>query len=483
MAVVVQTRWRWPATAVGVLFVAGVAVAVIADGGHWPSDVAAGWLIAVAWVTALSVLARLGTWPTSDRTRLVRSTPRRLGIYVDGPYRLVQTPEGPRIAPDAADFPFVTFACEVGGKFDSLLLFGRARPSSDTDARLLLPLRVEMELLPHYEDLRRIGQVAKATLGTMKGFWRGLSRVDAVWVFGPHPFSFLLVGLAALRGKCIVLGVRQDTVAYYKQRLPKQRWKPALLAVQAMEAGYRGLARLTRVTVVGSEIERQYGGERSSLLSMTVSLVRIEDVVRGTAERDWSGRIDLLTVGRIDQEKNPLLLVEAMAALERACPGRYRLVWVGTGPLENAARRRAAELDVGDRIRFLGFIPFGRELLEQYRQAHVFVHVSLTEGVPAVVIEALASGTPVVGTDVGGVGVALKGGRAGLLVPPSDPEALVAALRRITDDPELRDRLVARGLESARDTTLDVQAERVARFMMRAGDPASSRRENACHPG
>jgi glycosyltransferase involved in cell wall biosynthesis len=319
----------------------------------------------------------------------------------------------------------------------------------------------------------------------MRGFWRGLSRVDAVWVFGPHPFSFLLVGLAALRGKRIVLGVRQDTVAYFGQRFPKGRWKPALVVVQAMQAGYRGLARLTRVTVVGSEIMRQYGGERPSVFPMTVSLARIEDVVLNTIERDWSGRIELLTVGRIDHEKNPHLVVEMIATLERVCPGRYHLTWVGTGPLEEAVRRRAADLEVGHCIEFRGFLPFGPELLRQYRQAHVFVHISLTEGVPAVVLEALASGTPVVGTDVGGVSAALEGGRAGVLVPPADRDALVAALLRITGDAQLRDRVVARGLELARDTTLDVQARRVAVFMRSAGVPpdGNDQREHAYLPG
>jgi glycosyltransferase involved in cell wall biosynthesis/membrane-associated phospholipid phosphatase len=477
-----RSRWRWPVTMTGFFFVAGVAIAIIADGGHWPSDVAAGWLISIAWVTALNLLVRPVTSAASDSARTIpaaRSTCKRLGLYVDGPYCVVETADGPRVAPDAADFPFLTFACEVGGQFESLRLFGRARRTSDADGRLLLPAGVEMEVLPYYDHLLQFGQIARATIGTITGFWRGLSQVDAVWIFGPHPFSFLLIGLAVVRGKGIVLGVRQDSVTYFRQRLPQQRWQPALIAIQAMEAGYRGFARLTRVTVVGSEIARQYGGERPSLLSMRVSLARLEDVVPKSVERDWTGRIDLLTVGRIDKEKNPYLLVDAIAALERVRPGRYHLAWVGTGLLEEAARRRAADLGVGDRIAFHGFVPFGPGLLQQYRQAHAFVHVSLTEGIPAVVIEALASGTPVVGTDVGGVSAALEGGAAGVLVPPADLDALVAAVLRITDDRELRNRLVARGLDVARDSTLDVQAGRVARFMMATGDPAVGRREYA----
>ncbi len=393
---------------------------------------------------------------------------RTLGIYVDGPYGIVDTPEGVRVAPDPADFPFLSFVCEVGQGFDSLVLFGRAKEVQPGERRLLLPTHAELEPLPHYEDLRKLGQVARAGVGTARGFWRGLARMDVVWVFGPHPFSFILVALALLRRRRVVLGVRQDTVEYFRSRLPDGRWKPVLLAVQALDAGFRALARVTRTTVVGAEIERRYGGPRASLLPVTISLIRARDVLAQPVDRDWSGAIRLLTVGRVDREKNPLLLVEAMAQLERRDPGRYSLTWVGTGPLEDAVRERAVELGVADRIDMLGFVAFGPRLLTLYREAHTFVHVSLTEGVPAVLIEALASGTPVVATDVGGVGEALDEGRAGELVPATDLDALVAAVVRVGEEAGRREQRVARGLELARERALDVQAAQVAAFV--AGD-------------
>jgi glycosyltransferase involved in cell wall biosynthesis len=198
---------------------------------------------------------------------------------------------------------------------------------------------------------------------------------------------------------------------------------------------------------------------------MTVTLVAARDVATAPPERSWARPIELLAVGRVDREKNPLLLVEALARLEREEPGRYVLRWAGRGPLEEAVRRRTQELGVGGRVELLGYVPFGPALLELYRQAHVLVHVSLTEGVPQVLVEALACGTPIVATDVGGVRAALDGGLAGLLVPPADLDALVQAIRLIGDDGELRARLVARGLELAREATLEVEADRVARFL------------------
>ena len=193
------------------------------------------------------------------------------------------------------------------------------------------------------------------------------------------------------------------------------------------------------------------------------------ELVAEPAARDWSGAITLFTAGRIDQEKNPLLLVEAMSRLEQRAPGRFRLVWAGSGPLEGAVRERAAELGVEGSVELLGFVPFGPELLERYRSAHAFVHVSLTEGVPATVIEAMGSGTPIVATAVGGVPRALEEGRAGVLVPPRDVAALTDAILRLETDPALRESIVARGLQLARQNTLDASAERIARFMQAEG--------------
>jgi glycosyltransferase involved in cell wall biosynthesis len=112
-------------------------------------------------------------------------------------------------------------------------------------------------------------------------------------------------------------------------------------------------------------------------------------------------------------------------------------------------------------------VPFGDDLLELYRRAHAFVHVSWTEGVPKVLIEALASALPIVATDVGGVGELLEGGRAGMLVPPDDSAALVAAIERVANDGVFRKQLVMQGIERVRELTLEAQAQRVARFIAR----------------
>jgi glycosyltransferase involved in cell wall biosynthesis len=389
----------------------------------------------------------------------------RLGVYSDGPFRVVQSTDGRRLAPDPADHPFLSFVCAVGSRFDSILVFARAVHSPLEEDDALLPKEVDFVELPFYESLFDVGRFVRSVPGTVRGFWRGLGQVDAVWVLGPHPYAFLLIPLALVGRKRVILGVRQDSVAYYRTRLRSPRWKPALVIARALDLGYRALSRRLPTIVVGDELSRRYGGESPTLLTTTVSLVRDADIVTSPQPRDWTNVVSLFTAGRIDREKNPLLLVEAIARLEREQPGRFRLVWAGTGPLAEAIRRRAHDLGIADRIEFLGFTPFGADFLERYRSAHAFVHVSLTEGVPATLIEALASGTPVIATAVGGVPAALDGGRAGVLVPPADLEALVGAILRLANDEELRDKIVSHGLQLARGRTIEANSALVAAFI------------------
>jgi glycosyltransferase involved in cell wall biosynthesis len=236
--------------------------------------------------------------------------------------------------------------------------------------------------------------------------------------------------------------------------------------VRALDGAFRLLARFAKTIVTGPDIAKRYG-KRARLHVMTESVVSEAEIAKAPHDQDWSGELELLTVGRLDVEKNPLLFVEALALLERERPGRYRLIWVGDGPMMSETRSRAAELGVADQVELRGWVPFGPEILDLYRRAHLFVHVSLTEGVPKVLIEALASATPIVATDVGGVGALLNGGRAGLLVPPNDLEALVGAIRRLADDGALRERLVLDGLERVRALTLESEARGVAEFISR----------------
>ena len=143
----------------------------------------------------------------------------------------------------------------------------------------------------------------------------------------------------------------------------------------------------------------------------------------------------LAFAGRINAQKALDVLLEALAHVDGPT-----LALAGDGPERTRLEARATELGLGDRVRFLG-ARTRTEVLELFRAADASVLTSAWENFPHTVVEALAVGTPVLGTAVGGVAEVVRDGENGLLVPPGDPDAFAEALRRFLGDEELRERL------------------------------------------
>ena len=159
----------------------------------------------------------------------------------------------------------------------------------------------------------------------------------------------------------------------------------------------------------------------------------------------------VLAVGRLIEKKGFADLVEACARL-RDEGRRFRCRIVGKGELRGALRRRIAELGLEDVVELAGPLP--REaLLELYPRASVLVAPSVVgadgnrDGLPTVLIEAMALGVPVVSTDVTGIPELVEDGRTGLLVAQHDPAALAAAIGRLLADSAGAAALAAAGRE------------------------------------
>lgn len=377
----------------------------------------------------------------------------RLGVYTDYTYR--------RDANGAvyAERAFALFLASLVGRLEQLLIVGRLRPGEGT-AAYALPPSIDFRALPFYSAQTDLSRSVFAMARSLRVYARALASIDVVWLFGPHPLALAFALLALARGKRVVLGVRQNYPEYVASRHPGQRWLRA--AAGSLEAAYRLLARRCPAIVVGPELAANYriAGE---LLEMNVSLVSERDLVRPeqALARSYDDEIRVLSVGRIEREKNPLLLARILAELARRRT-RCRLVVCGEGPLEEQLAREFEREGVADRTEMLGYVPFD-SLRDLYRGSHVFLHVSLTEGLPQVLFEAFAAGAPVVATAVGGVPAAA--GDAAVLVGPDNAVAAADAVQRVIADPELRERLVRAGHERVRPRTLESESERVLAFL------------------
>ena len=204
---------------------------------------------------------------------------------------------------------------------------------------------------------------------------------------------------------------------------------------------------LCDTTVLVSEKDRDEGvalsllpataGDRVAIIRSGIDLsglVRLSDEER-TRFRGAQGVADdqpVLTLAqRLSEPKTPLVFVEALRPLVAAQP-RLRAWIAGDGPLRPSVERAVDQAGLRAQVQFLGL---RKDMAAVISASDVVVHSSLREGLPRVVLESLALGTPLVATDVGGVSDVVRDGTNGLLVPANDPAALTAALRSTLADP------------------------------------------------
>jgi glycosyltransferase involved in cell wall biosynthesis len=377
----------------------------------------------------------------------------RLGVFCDYSYRR-----------DAgklyAELPFALFLRQLRPFCQRLVLTGRLDPTPGTYPYLMDD--VDFVALPHYSSGANLRAVIGAVPAGIFRFWRMLDDVDVVWVLGPNPPQAIIFALLArLRRRRVVLGVRQNLPVLIRHRHPGKvhLWLFAL----ALEAIYRLLSLGIPTTVVGPDLGRRYRHARR-LHVFYVSLLEDAQIVAADDDRrEFDGpELRMLSVGRLDPEKNPLLLADVLARASADDP-RWRLDVCGDGSLMNALAERLEQLGVADRAVLHGHVPIDGGLWALYRASHAFVHISLTEGAPQVILEAFAARLPVVATAVGGVPALVTG--CGLLIEPQDAPAAARALAELVSDRAMRTELVDHASRRAREHTVGAECARVASFL------------------
>jgi glycosyltransferase involved in cell wall biosynthesis len=196
--------------------------------------------------------------------------------------------------------------------------------------------------------------------------------------------------------------------------------------------------------------------------------------------RPATGTLQVTCVGTLHEVKGQRFLVDAAAILvERGVD--VAVTFIGDGPDRAALEARVAELGLGSRVIFAGQRRRA-EVLERLAATDVLVAPSVPtaegkrEGLPVVLIEALAAGVPAVASDLSGIPEIVETDVTGILVPPGDASAIADALERLARDPELRARLAAGGrARVAAEFDLDTNARRlIERFRASAGVAVSA---------
>ncbi len=184
------------------------------------------------------------------------------------------------------------------------------------------------------------------------------------------------------------------------------------------------------------------------------------------------GALRLLYAGTWLDHKGVFYLVEAFEALAQRMPS-LRLTIAGC--LSDAAViRENFSGNLRDHVEVLPFVP-AAQMPSIYAQHHIFLFPSLMEGMPLVLLEAMASGMPVVTTDSCGMADVVEHGHNGLLVKPADTPGIVESVTRLAESPELRARVGRAAQESMRRYTWDRIARQVEKIFALAVTPESVR--------
>lgn len=263
-----------------------------------------------------------------------------------------------------------------------------------------------------------MARAARQALGTLRQVDREFDLVDGQFLY---PDGVAAVRLAIELGRPVVLTARgSDVNVALDERLAGRwiRWAAdraaAIIAVSRAlrdRMAERGLPA-DKITVLrnGVDLELFKPGDRVALRS----------------ECGFEGSV-LLAVGNLVPEKGHELALQTLARL----PGAS-LVILGQGPEESRLRALAASLGITGRVRWLPPVPQDR-LARYYAAADLTILTSLREGMPNVLLESLACGTPVVATAVGGAPEVVADPVAGRLVHGRSPEAFAASCREILD--------------------------------------------------
>ncbi|MCG5497547.1 glycosyltransferase family 4 protein [Ectothiorhodospira variabilis] len=276
--------------------------------------------------------------------------------------------------------------------------------------------------------------------------WRMSGRVDVVHVMANsgwawHLFAAPAIWVASFRRVPVVVNYRGGGALKFFQRA--WRW---------VEPSMR---RSTRVIVPSGFLQDifQHFGKRVSIVPNVVDLSRFNPQVTSAAgARAGEGAVEarphLIVTRNLEDIYDNATAIRALVFIRARYPMAH-LTIAGDGPERPALEALVQELGLIPWVRFTGRLD-GAELPGLYEQADIMLNPSLTDNTPNSVLEALASGVPVVSTDVGGVPYLVEHGRTAWLVPPGSPEAMAKGVLQVLDDGGLRDELTRAGLEEVK---------------------------------
>lgn len=280
-------------------------------------------------------------------------------------------------------------------------------------------LRALFRLLPYFFNL-----------------WRAAGKADLFHIMANsgwswHLFAAPAIWMGRLRGCAVVVNYRGGEAETFFSRA-FATVKPSLTRASAI--------------IVPSGFLEQVFAKRGFATCTVPNIIDLERFSAGHATNTTQPHI--LVARNLEPLYDNATAVQAFALVRQQHPGA-RMTIAGTGPDRQALETLAQDLGVADGVAFAGRVE-NTEMPALYQTADIAINPSLVDNMPISILEALASGVPVVSTDVGGVPFLVEDGKTALLVPPGDPTQMAAAVLRILSDISLRAAMTQAGLTHAR---------------------------------
>jgi glycosyltransferase involved in cell wall biosynthesis/predicted metal-dependent phosphoesterase TrpH len=291
-------------------------------------------------------------------------------------------------------------------------------------------------------------------------------RYDAVHVTAPGPAGIAATLLNRIAGTPLVASYHTELAAYAGLRSGDGGIESMALAAMGAFYGAPSLVLSPSPAADRSLLSLDVDPSRLGRWERGVDVSRFDP---GKATRDaYPGEIKVLYAGRLTREKGVDLLAESFLRAHRSDP-RLHLLLAGGGPEEDELRDH-----LGERATFLGWLE-GEDLARAYASADIFLFCSTTDTYGQVVLEAGASGVPVVAVAEGGPASLVENRHTGMLCQP-DPDHIAGTILQLSASPLLRRHLGASAVRAARERSWGRAMEQLAAGYERAlGAPARSR--------
>jgi glycosyltransferase involved in cell wall biosynthesis len=283
--------------------------------------------------------------------------------------------------------------------------------------------------------------------------WQAAGRAEVAHVMASSGWAWHLcaapaVWLASIRRIPVIVNYRGGGAEAFFAR--SMRWvRPTL-------------ARCTAIIVPSPFLERIFRqhGFHAEIIPNIIDMALFSPGERPGGTRTVASAAPHLVVSRnLEPVYDIGTALRAFRIVKESIPGA-RLSVAGSGPARVSLEALARELGIDGSVVFTGRLE-NREMAAVYREADLSLNPSLADNMPISILEALASGVPVVSTDVGGIPDLVTAGVTAVLVPPSEPAAMAAAALGLLSDPERRSRQIRAGIDYVRRFTWEQVRERL----------------------